>query len=432
MKRITAALLTCLMLVGLMPTAMAAQVSDAQIIDAIVVYLNIKEGNYDSINPNDNGALSVGKIQWHAGNALTLIRKIEARNPQQAQEILGEELYIELMDPATNWASRIVDAEEATRLSKLLATAESKIVQDEEAEAYMKSYIKSARNQGLTDPTIIVYYCDMYNQSPRMTLRTAKAAIAAAGSADAVTLELLHETALQDETAGKYPNRRNATYEYCKNLGWSSTVTPPVTPPTPSKVKFPKVATYKQGQFYDVPAGKWYAKNVASAVEFGLMKGQTSNAFSPEGNVTVAETVTMAARIHSIYTTGSANFKQASGSRWYDVYYDYAYKNGILTASYHKDIANWAITRAQFAEIFAKALPASALPAKNTVKNNAIPDVPSSASYGKAVYTLYRAGILTGSDGNYFYPSTAINRAQAAAIASRMADSDLRMSVTMK
>ena len=63
---------------------------------------------------------------------------------------------------------------------------------------------------------------------------------------------------------------------------------------------------------------------------------------------------------------------------------------------------------------------------------NKIPDVPSSASYAGAVFTLYRAGILTGSDGNYFYPSTAINRAQAAAIASRMADSDLRMSITLK
>ena len=69
-KRITAALLACLMLVGLMPTAMAAQVSDAQIIDKVLAFLYVHEGNYGSINKNDNGALSVGKIQWHAGNAL--------------------------------------------------------------------------------------------------------------------------------------------------------------------------------------------------------------------------------------------------------------------------------------------------------------------------------------------------------------------------
>jgi hypothetical protein len=195
-------------------------------------------------------------------------------------------------------------------------------------------------------------------------------------------------------------------------------------------VKFPKVNSYRQGQFWDVTANQWYTKNVASAVEFGLMNGLETGAFKPDGSLTVAQAVTLAARIHSIYTTGSANFKQASGAKWYEVYFNYAYNNKIVTAEYYWRMINEPITRAQFAEIFAKALPAAALPAKNTV--NRIPDVPSSASYAGAVFTLYRAGILTGSDGNYFYPSTAINRAQAAAIASRMADSDLRMSVTLK
>ena len=92
MKRFTAALLTCLMLVGLMPTAMAAQVSDAQIIDKVLAFLYVHEGNYGSINKNDNGALSVGKIQWHAGNALNLCRDALNRNPESARNILGEDL----------------------------------------------------------------------------------------------------------------------------------------------------------------------------------------------------------------------------------------------------------------------------------------------------------------------------------------------------
>ena len=64
MKRFTAALLACLMLVGLLPTtAMAAQVTDEQIIEKVLAFLYVHEGNYGSINKNDNGALSVGKIQ---------------------------------------------------------------------------------------------------------------------------------------------------------------------------------------------------------------------------------------------------------------------------------------------------------------------------------------------------------------------------------
>lgn len=426
MRRFTAALLSCLMLLGLIPTAMAAQVSDQQIIDTVLDFLYVHEGNYGSINPNDNGALSVGKIQWHGANALALCRDIVTRNPEQALEILGEELYTEITDSATDWSTRTVDEEEAALLSTLLTTPEGRAAQDDQGRDYMTRYIKSARNQGLTDPTIIVYYCDMYNQSPRMAMRVTNTAAEAAGSASAVTLDLLYQTALEDEVAGKYASRRTATYEYCKSLGWSSTV-------TPAKVKFPKVATYKQGQFYDVAASEWYTTNVARAVEFGLMNGLGTGAFKPNGNVTVAQAVTMAARIHSIYTNGSADFEQTPGAQWYEVYFDYAYQNGILTASYHRNNANQPATRAQFAEIFAKALPAKALPAKNTVKDNAIPDVPTSASYAGAVYTLYRAGILTGNDASgRFTPKSYITRAQVAAIASRMADSDLRMSVTLK
>ena len=436
-KRITAALLACLMLVGLMPTAMAAQVSDAQIIDKVLAFLYVHEGNYGSINKNDNGALSVGKIQWYAGNALNLCRDALNRNPQSALEVLGEDLYNEITDSTTNWSHRIVNDEEAALLSAFLTTPEGKAAQDDQGRAYMTNYINAGKKLGITDPAVMVYFCDLHNQGGLgMARRVATAAAEMAGSFGAISLDQIYQAGLDDSVAGRYPNRRKATYDYCKSLGWEvntgKPVTPPVTQPTPSKVKFPKVATYKQGQFYDVSASKWYNTNVARAVEYGLMKGQGANVFSPEGNVTIAETITMAARIHSIYTTGSANFKQTSGARWYEVYFNYAYNNKIVTAEYYWHMVNEPATRAQFAEIFAKALPAAALPAKNTVANNAIPDVPSSLSYAGAVYTLYRAGILTGSDGNYFYPNSTINRAQAAAMASRMADSDLRMSVTLK
>lgn len=427
MKRFTAALLTCLMLVGVMPTAMAAQVSDEQIIEKVLAFLYVHEGNYGSINKNDNGALSVGKIQWHAGNALNLCRDALKRNPESALEILGEDLYNEITDSTTNWSHRIVNDEEAALLSAFLTSPEGKAAQDDQGRAYMTNYINSGKKLGITDPAVMVYFCDLHNQGGLgMARRVATAAAEKAGSFGAISLDLIYQAGLDDSVAGRYPTRRKATYDYCKSLGWEVNT----TPSTPSKVKFPKVATYKQGQFYDVATSKWYVQNVASAVEFGLMKGQASNAFAPEGNVTVAEAITMAARIHSIYTTGSANFKQSSGARWYEVYFNYAYNNKIVTAEYYWYMINEPITRVQFAEIFAKALPAEALAAKNTV--NKIPDVPSSASYAGAVYKLYRAGVLTGSDGGYFYPNTPINRAQAAAIASRMADGDLRMSITLK
>ena len=59
--------------------------------------------------------------------------------------------------------------------------------------------------------------------------------------------------------------------------------------------------TYKDGMFTDVKTTDWYAENVKAVVNLGLMKGQSADKFAPRGNVTWAEAVTMAARIHSIY-----------------------------------------------------------------------------------------------------------------------------------
>ena len=199
-----------------------------------------------------------------------------------------------------------------------------------------------------------------------------------------------------------------------------------------TEVHFPKVNRYVQGQFTDIPASQWFTKNVAGAVEFGLMKGNTPSTFNPYGDVTLAETITMAARIHSIYTTGAESFDQSVGDVWYQVYLNYAYQNGIIGYSLYSGNVQEKATRAQYAEIFANALPDEALAAKNSVPDAAIPDVTMQDSYAGAVYKLYRAGILAGGDANgTFSPLTYITRAESATVVARMADSDNRMSFSL-
>lgn len=61
---------------------------------------------------------------------------------------------------------------------------------------------------------------------------------------------------------------------------------------------FEKVNTY-ENNFTDVPETSWYAGNVKSAYELGLMTGNSATTFNPNGNVTVAEAITMAARVHA-------------------------------------------------------------------------------------------------------------------------------------
>lgn len=193
---------------------------------------------------------------------------------------------------------------------------------------------------------------------------------------------------------------------------------------------FQPINTYTSGTFRDVPASGWYAESVGAAYELGLMQGTGKGEFEPGMTITMAETVALAARIHSIYHTGEAEFAQ--GSPWYQVYLDYAVENGVFTAEAATSPKTYA-HRDQFAAILASALPAEALEPINTVDDGMIPDVPEGAAHYDAIYQLYRAGVLTGSDGKgTFHPDTVIDRSSVAALVTRMVRPSLRQSLTLE
>lgn len=204
------------------------------------------------------------------------------------------------------------------------------------------------------------------------------------------------------------------------------------TTPTGTAVHFPRANVYHQGQFIDVKADQWYTASVAEAFELGLMKGTSATTFDINGSVTVAEAITMAARIHCIYTSSSDTIVPQKGEPWYQAYLDYAYQNQIISDAYYNSDVMQVATRAQFAEIFANSLPADALSPINNIADGKIPDVPMSANYASAVYKLYRAGILAGGDATgTFSPFSYISRVEAAAIVSRMAESNSRRTFSL-
>ena len=193
---------------------------------------------------------------------------------------------------------------------------------------------------------------------------------------------------------------------------------------------FQPVNAYSSGTFRDVPASSWYAESVGAAYELGLMQGTGKGEFEPGMSITLAETVALAARIHSIYHTGAAEFAQ--GSPWYQVYLDYAGENGIFTDEAAAS-PNVLAHRDQFAAILASALPAEALEPINTVEDGMIPDVPEGTGHYDAIYLLYRAGVLTGSDGKgTFYPDTVIDRSSVAALVTRLVRPSLRQTLTLE
>lgn len=192
---------------------------------------------------------------------------------------------------------------------------------------------------------------------------------------------------------------------------------------------FQKVHTYVDGQFTDVPAESWCAANVRTAYEYGIMGGKSDTYFDTDGNLTIAQTIVVACRLHDLYYNNNTTFEAADP--WYQSYVEYALKYGIITREY--DSYNSAVSRAGFALILGAALPDKALPEISSIEDGAIPDVPAGSNYYDAVYRLYRAGVLTGNDTKgTFAPFSSITRGAAAAIIGRMADSSLRRQITLK
>ncbi len=187
---------------------------------------------------------------------------------------------------------------------------------------------------------------------------------------------------------------------------------------------FSRTKYYPAGLFTDVPEDSWYAADVQNAYEYGLVSGNSGRTYNPNGYITLAESITLASRIHSIFVGDGQSF--TLGQPWYQVYVDYAIANNIIKNSDYSDYTLPA-SRAQFALILGSALPDVALAAKNDLADDMIPDVKMGTAWASKVYLLYRAGVLVGNDEyGSFGPTTNIQRNAVAAIVNRMVNPSVR------
>lgn len=190
---------------------------------------------------------------------------------------------------------------------------------------------------------------------------------------------------------------------------------------------FTKTNSYADGTFSDVKQSSWYSSEVKSTYELGFMNGKGSGKFVPDGNVTVAEAITMASRVHAIYN--GKEIAKTDG-KWYDMYVSYAKSNGIINEG---DFDNFDrnIMRYEMVCLFANAMPDSYFPAINDVKE--IPDVATTEDYHDTLKMLYNAGVVMGStEYGDFLATNSIKRSETAAIINRVALPENRLQKTLK
>ena len=169
----------------------------------------------------------------------------------------------------------------------------------------------------------------------------------------------------------------------------------------------------------------WLSDHAQAAEELGLT--QSGNTLSYDSSLTLAETVTLIARTHSLLTVGGTEFQTENGQNWYDPYVDYLKENQILDSDLD---CSSLTTRDEFISLLYAAVPAdmeleSLSPSITFADASEISDL-------QAVEAFCQAGILTGvqkEDGIYFNPDNLITRGEAIALITRLVLPELRVNV---
>lgn len=187
------------------------------------------------------------------------------------------------------------------------------------------------------------------------------------------------------------------------------------------------VRTFPNGEFSDLQ-DNWSRPYLVRCYELGLLSGKGSGRLDPGGTVSLAEAITVSARVRDLWTGGTGELS-TQGAHWYDGALDYVTANNMLPPGGFSNLESPA-SRAQLAAILARTLPQDGYAVKNQIQK--LPDVSSATPYADDILRLYAAGILTGGDPyGTFSPAATITRAEFSAILCRLVQPETRVSLTL-
>ncbi|MEA4955078.1 MAG: S-layer homology domain-containing protein [Pseudoflavonifractor sp.] len=185
----------------------------------------------------------------------------------------------------------------------------------------------------------------------------------------------------------------------------------------------------KVPSFSDVQGKDWFSLWVDLAYNTGIMSGPGGGTFEPGRAVTVAEAIQMAANMDSRFLGDDFHTTVHTGKLWYSAAVSYCEASGIVQAGQF-DSYTRPITRRELAQVFAATGLAKSLPQRNSaiLVRAAVNDVSFSDPAAGAILGLYSKGILTGVDESLtFCPDDDVTRAEAAALAARLARPEQRV-----
>lgn len=190
--------------------------------------------------------------------------------------------------------------------------------------------------------------------------------------------------------------------------------------------------------FSDVPQTHWAYSSIMSMTKSGYFagKGEVINGigtFIPNDTMTRAEFITVVAR--ALYSDQLSEMQSLGGADWYDIYYDVAIHNNLITENeyvYSADVLNQAIPRQEMALIIMRACGQMGELTNATVDKSRIADYDSiHEKYQYAVRVAFSKGIIAGVDSNgTFAPHQTLTRAEGATVLYRLVNESKRQDTT--
>ncbi len=169
--------------------------------------------------------------------------------------------------------------------------------------------------------------------------------------------------------------------------------------------------------FQDVKEDSWYFEAVKDSCEKGILTSINEKTFAPDKNLTAAQIVTIAARMHASF---EGNTIAENSGDWFSPYFAYAKSANLLPEEYsEKDgLLKKEATREVIAYIFKRALPCESFP---KINERALSDLSSvSAAYQKEVSIMNQTGIIGGMEDGKFHGEKSATRAEVATMIMRM------------
>lgn len=188
---------------------------------------------------------------------------------------------------------------------------------------------------------------------------------------------------------------------------------------------FDDIGQMNSSTFTDVSSKTWCYSGVKTAYNKGIMLGYTDKTFRPNNNVSWAEAITIAARIHAAYNDNLIAEPEPERGLVHDLLQ-------ILLRARHAALGNsgggklsQSINRYNLAYLFAKTIDDQDMP---KICDYAIGDLSSIPGYYKAsVEKLYAAGVMIGVDSSYrFCGTSTTSRGQIATVIARLVEPALR------